>query len=71
MSGLSDLIEWRETLLKAMSQGVLKVFFRDREVTYQTTTNMQAALRDIEARIAAAEGRPRIKIHTINKRRDW
>ena len=71
MSDLAELIQQRDALRKCMARGVLKVTFRDREVTYQTTDKMLAALRELDALIAEAEGKPRIRFHTISKNRGW
>lgn len=71
MSALEDLYQQREELRRAISSGALKVVFRDREITYQTTANMLAALHDLEAQIASTEGRPRIRAHEVMKNRNW
>ncbi|MFG1290633.1 phage head-tail joining protein [Xanthobacter versatilis] len=68
---LAELIARRDALRKAIAGGVLKVEYRDRSVWYQSTENLLAALRELEAQIAAAEGKPRIRFHTISKDRGW
>lgn len=68
---LSELIQRRDALRNAIARGVLKVEYRDRSVWYQSTDNLLAALRELEAQIASAEGKPRIRFHTVTKDRGW
>jgi hypothetical protein len=71
MSDLAELIQQRDALRKTIAGGTLKVEYRDRSVWYQTTSQLLAALREIEAQIASAEGKPRIRFHEIRKDRGW
>lgn len=68
---LAELIEQRDALRANIAKGVLKVVFRDREITYQTTSQMLAALRELDAAIAQTEGKPRVRFHEIRKDRGW
>ena len=55
---LATLKTWRDALMTARFQGVLKVEAGDKRVTYRSDAEMRNALNDLERRIAALEGRP-------------
>lgn len=71
MADLATLRAQLDELKAARASGVSKVRFRDRETWFKTDTEMASAIRDLEAEIAAADGLPRIKFHTITKDRGW
>ncbi|MFK8251965.1 phage head-tail joining protein [Ancylobacter terrae] len=71
MADIATLREWLDALREARASGVRRAEFRDRTVEYKSDTEMAAAIRDLESQIAAAEGRPGIKFHTITMNRGW
>ncbi|MEW5890352.1 MAG: hypothetical protein AB1768_15225 [Pseudomonadota bacterium] len=58
---LQTLKRLRDELLSARMSGVLTVKAGEQQVTYRSDAELCAALADLEARIAAAEGRPAVR----------
>jgi hypothetical protein len=71
MADLATLRVQLDELRAARVSGVSKVVFRDRETWFKSDADMAAAIRDLEAQIALAEGRPAVRFHTITKDRGW
>lgn len=58
MTDAATLEQWRQTLLKARANPRQKVRAPDgSEVTFKTDAELASALRDVERRLAAAQGR--------------
>lgn len=61
MATLADLIALRDALERARFAGTLRVKSGDDEVTYRSDAEIRAALADLNAKIAAAGGTPRVR----------
>lgn len=61
MATLADLTALRDALERARFAGTLTVRSGDDSVTYKTDAEMRAALADLNAKIAAAGGTPRVR----------
>ncbi|MBS7545730.1 hypothetical protein KHC19_21760 [Ancylobacter oerskovii] len=61
----------QKELQAARASGVRRVEFRDRTVEYRSDAELAAAIRDLEARIAAAQGQPAVQVHIVTKNRGW
>ena len=64
-----ELIEWRDKLVKARATGMKRIDYDGYVVTYRNDAEMKAALKDLESRIAEAQGgaasaRGPIRVHT-------
>ncbi len=67
MTDVATLEAWRQTLLKARANPRQRVRAPDgEEVTFKTDAELAAALKDVERRLAAIQGRPIriIRVHT-------
>ena len=71
MTDLTTLRTQLEELRAARASGVRRVEFRDRTVEYRTDNELAAAIRDLETRIAAAEGRPAVSVIRPRLVRNW
>lgn len=60
---LPELEAFRDELLRARYSGVRTVKTETEEVTYTSDAEMRTALADLERRIAALRGAPRV--HTV------
>lgn len=58
---LEQLNAQREALQAARFNGVLTVRAGDKQVTYRSDLELQAALRDLDLEIAKRTGRPRVR----------
>ena len=56
MTDATQLITWREALLRARYAGIRTVEYDGKRVTYGTDAEMATALADLERRIAANNG---------------
>lgn len=71
MTDLSTMTEQLQELRAARASGVRRAEFRDRTVEYRSDTELTAAIRDLEARIAAAQGQPTVSIIRPRSARNW
>ena len=65
MATLEDLTAWRAALEAARFAGVRAVEYQGARTEYRSDAEMQAALADIDRRIAVAEGRPRRRLRRL------
>lgn len=56
MATLADMLAWRDALMRARYSGTRRVTYADKTVEYGSDAEMQAALADLDRRIAAAQG---------------
>ncbi|WP_420712637.1 phage head-tail joining protein [Ancylobacter sp. SL191] len=71
MTDLLALTEQLRELREARASGVRRAEFRDRTVEYRSDGELAAAIRDLETRIAAAEGRPAVSVIRPRSLRNW
>lgn len=62
MTALTELHTQLSELRAARASGIRRAEFRDRTVEYRSDAELAAAIRDLETRIAAAEGRPPVSV---------
>ena len=62
MTDLAAMEEQLSELRAARASGIRRAEFRDRTVEYRSDVELAAAIRDLETRIAAAEGRPAVSV---------
>lgn len=65
---LEEMRADRDRLLKARARGVRSVSVDGRAVTYTSDSEMAAALRDLEQRIAAEAGRRRGPVRVATRK---
>lgn len=69
MTDVATLEAWRQTLLKARANPRQRVRAPDgEEVTFKSDADLAAALKDVERRLAAAQGRAVRKILIVSSK---
>lgn len=71
MTDLATMQEQLTELRAARASGVRRAEFRDRTVEYRSDTELAAAIRDLETRIAAAQGQPVVSVIRPRSARNW
>lgn len=68
---VEEMREQLARLRKSRASGASKVVFRDRETWFKSDAEMAAAIRDLEERIARAEGTTRPTIINVRNLGGW
>ena len=71
VTDLTELHTQLSELRAARASGIRRVEMRDRTVEYRSDAELAAAIRDLETRIAVAEGRPAVSVIRPRSVRNW